>query len=342
MNLIQSLMKLISFDKFNDEHWREYANLLNEINRKHYPDESEDDILWETRKSEVLNLTELLKADLAMHYLLVNDEKAAGWYARRLIGGDAYFNFDILNEEATDEALVTIFDNLHEFLKFAGKEIAFTDTCNRRICDALIKYGAEEIDKMIYSKLGRDKIDRNLLEKIIDEVNRNNKLKPEFFDDVNEDLFDRYYEVYNEARIAMNAFNPHRKKVTKRTKENLRTKLKFDKGPEDKMFMYMLFDGDAIAAFSSFYVRKENPKVIDHSGGLTAVSGKYRGNGYAKFLKAKLYIKILDEYPDFDYIRTDTYPWNKYMYKINEEMGFKPFKEFTEFRISKYKLKLNS
>jgi len=342
MNLTQTRMKLISSDKFNDENWKDYANLLNEINRKHYPEEAEDDIMWEAKKSEVSNETELLKSDHAMQYLLINDEKAVGWYARRLIGGEAYFNFDILNENATDEALETIFDNLHEFLTFAEKETAFTDTCNRRICGTLINHGAEEIDKMIYSKLERDEIRKNFLNGIIDGVLLNKNLRTEFIDNVNEELFDRYYEVYNEARIAMNAFNPHRKGVSKRTKENLRTKLKFDKGPEDKMFMYMLFDGETIAAFSSLYVRKANPKVIDYSGGLTAVSEKYRGNGYAKFLKAKLYLKVLNDYPHFDYIRTDTYPWNKYMYKINEEMGFKPFKEFTEFRISKYKLKINS
>lgn len=331
-------MNLISSDIFDDKHWKAYAKLLYEISLKHYPDEAGRVIQWEDKKTEVMNGTKLLKADHAMQYLVFDNEKAAGWYAHRLIGGEVNFNFDVTDDNINDEFIETIFKNLIEFLIFAGKENAYTDSCNHMISKALINYGAEEIDKMIYSKLGRDEIDINYLNGIIDGVSGKLNLNLEFYDIVSEELFDRYYEVYNEARISMNVFNPHRKEISKRTKENLRTKLLFDKGPEDKMYMYMLFDGDSIAAFSSLYVRKENGKVIDHSGGLTAVSEKYRGNGYAKFLKAKLYLKMLNDYPDFDYIRTDTYPWNKYMYKINEEMGFIPYKEYTEFRISKSKL----
>jgi len=133
----------------------------------------------------------------------------------------------------------------------------------------------------------------------------------------------------------MNFYNPEKRIISKRSKESLLTKLKYDKGPKDRMYMYMLFDGDNIAAFSSLYIREENKNIIDHGGGLTTVSRNYRGQNLARFLKAKLYLKMLDEFPHFDYIKTDTYPWNKYMYRINEEMGFKPFKEYSEFKISK-------
>ena len=331
-------MNLISSDKFYDEHWIAYAKLLNEINRKHYQEEAEKEIQWESFKRKVLNETEILKADHAKQFLVIDHGKAAGWYAQRLIGGEVNFCFDVPDDMVTDEFIKTIFDNLYEFLHFAGKENAHTDTSEKRISNSLIRHGAEETDKMIFSRICRNEIDILNLNSIMESVSSKLNLRLEFFDNVSDEIFDRYYEVYNEARVSMNEFNPHRKEVVKRSKENLRTKLRFDTGPEDKMFMYMLFDGDEIAAFSSLYVRKERPKVIDHGGGLTAVSGKYRGNNFAKFLKAKLYVKILNEYPDFEYIMTDTYPWNKYMYRINESMGFKPFKEFTEFRISKDKL----
>ncbi len=76
-------------------------------------------------------------------------------------------------------------------------------------------------------------------------------------------------------------------------------------------------------------------KAIDHRGGLTAVGRNYRGEGIAKFLKANMYLKMLELYTDFEYIITDTYPWNKYMYKINEDMGFRPHKKICKFRFSK-------
>ena len=55
-----------------------------------------------------------------------------------------------------------------------------------------------------------------------------------------------------------------------------------------------------------------------------------------------MYLKIQEDYPDFEQIFTDTYPWNKYMYRINEEFGFKPFQKGYTFRFTKeYLEKLN-
>ena len=101
------------------------------------------------------------------------------------------------------------------------------------------------------------------------------------------------------------------------------------------MFVYMLMDDDNIAAFCSLFIRVENKHMVDQAGGLTTVGRNYRGQNLARFLKAKMYLKMLDEYPDFEFIRTDTYPWNKHMYRINEEMGFKPYEKYTEMKFKK-------
>jgi len=185
----------------------------------------------------------------------------------------------------------------------------------------------------------------------------------------------------------MNRHNPNKPVVEKRSKEELIRKLKWDKGPEDKMFVYMLMDNENIAAFCSLFIRVENKHMVDQAGGLTTVGRNYRGKNLAKYLKAKMYLKMLEEYPDFEFIRTDTYPWNKHMvdqagglttvgrnyrgknlakylkakmylkmleeypdfefirtdtypwnrhmYRINEEMGFKPYEKYTEMKFKK-------
>ncbi|MBV6479695.1 MAG: hypothetical protein HGGPFJEG_02486 [Ignavibacteria bacterium] len=328
-------MQLKPSGNFDDKDWMAYADLQNNINRKYYKEDFEPFIHWENYKETVLNDLQLLKNDQANHFLIYKDGIAAGFYARRLMGSDVNFVFDFLVDNVTDDFIKIIFEDLHTFLLTNCKDFAYSNASDMRISASLVKSGAEEIDKMIYSRLLKSEINETELRDFVNCFSLANGLRLKFNDNVSEDIFDRYYEIYNEARIAMNEFNPHRKEVSKRTKENLRVKLKYDKGDEDKMYMYILFDGDEIAAFSSLYVRKENPKMIDHGGGLTAVSPKYRGNKYAKFLKSKLYLRIIEDYDDFDFIRTDTYPWNKYMFNINQEMGFKPYKEYSEFRISK-------
>ncbi len=61
----------------------------------------------------------------------------------------------------------------------------------------------------------------------------------------------------------------------------------------------------------------------------------HRGKGFAGYLKAKMYLKLLEENSDFTNIETDTMSWNTYMYRINEEFGFKPLKYGCEFKLTK-------
>jgi len=102
-----------------------------------------------------------------------------------------------------------------------------------------------------------------------------------------------------------------------------------------KMLMYMLMTPEnEIAAYCSLYVDKDNKETIRHSGGFTAVARAHRGKGFAAYLKAKMYLKLLEENKDFTNIETDTMPWNTHMYRINEEFGFKPFKYGCEFKLT--------
>lgn len=101
------------------------------------------------------------------------------------------------------------------------------------------------------------------------------------------------------------------------------------------MSVFILFDiEENIAGLCWIFTNSKYKNTISHNIGLTAVEPKYRGKGIAKFLKAKLYLKLLKENKDFKYITTDTMPWNKYMYRINKEFGFKPFKKGASFKLT--------
>jgi hypothetical protein len=46
-------------------------------------------------------------------------------------------------------------------------------------------------------------------------------------------------------------------------------------------------------------------------------------------------LKMLKENKDFKYVTTDTSPWNKYMFRINEEFGFKKHRTGCSFKLTK-------
>lgn len=326
-------MKAIQAKDLPDEHWKLYARLDEDLNNKYYPEERNKKSVWQVLKKETLWELETAKEDFLNFYLLLENEKAVGWAGTRMQGGDANFRFDADYDEIPDKVTETVFDIAKKFLSERGKTEIYSNSNRDAIIKSLTKAGGEIIDRKIYTKLTREEIDLNKLHNIVNNLSANIKYKLVLYDTIPEEILDRYVEILNEARMDMDEFNPHKREFVKRSREDVLRKLKWDKGPDDEMYMYMLFDDEKIAAFCSLFVREPNKHMIDQAGGLTTVGRNYRGQNLAKYLKAKIYIKMFDEHPDFEFIRTDTYPWNKYMYRINEEFGFKPYEEYCEIQL---------
>ena len=325
-------MKTIEAKDMTDEHWELYAQLEEELHKKYYPESANKKFSPEDLKKGRLYDLETLNDDYLNFYLFTENEKATGWLGTRLVNKDAEFMFDALYDDIPDSVMTIVFDIVKKFIAERGKTEIHTYSKNKRTTASFEKSGGKILDKKIFTRLNRNEIDKDKLKKIADSVSEKINYILKLYDTIPEELFDRYLPVYNDARFDMNQNNPNKADFVKRSKEDLIKKLKWDKGPKDKMYVYVLFDNENIAAFSSLFVREENKKMIDHAGGLTTVSRNYRGQNLARYLKAKLYLKMLEEYPDFEFIRTDTYPWNTYMYRINEEMGFKPYEEYCEIK----------
>lgn len=68
--------------------------------------------------------------------------------------------------------------------------------------------------------------------------------------------------------------------------------------------------------------------------GMTAVRPEHRGHAIGKWLKAAMTLRILDERPDVDDIRTGNADSNDAMLGINREMGYRPMIAQTTWEIS--------
>jgi hypothetical protein len=156
-----------------------------------------------------------------------------------------------------------------------------------------------------------------------------------FCEELPEELYDNFtilmYDILEDYR-GLNHVKQERKRMEK---EDWKLRDRSEKLTGAKMQMYLLMTPEnEIAAYCSLYVDKDNKETIRHSGGFTAVARAHRGKRFAAYLKAKMYLKLLEENRDFTDIETDTMPWNTHMYRINEEFGFKPFKYGCEFKLT--------
>ncbi len=327
-------MKTVKAREMTDEQWKSYALFNADLNKRYYREDSDKIKDWKEMKRSIFSDLDLLSEDFLCHYVFFENETAVGYLGIRLIGEGAEFVFDSIYDIIPDGFMNSVFEIVRKYMQEKNKTEIHSYSRRDGIINALTNAGGIIVDRKIFARIMRKDIDINKLKKIVDSVSEKINYKLILYNTIHEEILDRYVDIYNDARTDMNQFNPNKPEILKRTKEDVLKKLRWDKGPNDMMFMYMLFDKDKIAAFCSLFIREENIHMIDQAGGLTTVGRNYRGQNLARFLKAKIYLKMLEDFPDFEFIRTDTYPWNKYMYRINEEMGFKPYEEYCEIKLA--------
>lgn len=73
--------------------------------------------------------------------------------------------------------------------------------------------------------------------------------------------------------------------------------------------------------------------------GDTGVLPKYRGHGLGKWLKATMIEKVLSERPQVKRVRTGNANSNAPMLRINDAMGFRPYKDWTTWQVEVTKVR---
>ena len=68
---------------------------------------------------------------------------------------------------------------------------------------------------------------------------------------------------------------------------------------------------------------------------LTGVSRPYRGKGLGKWLKAAMLLKVRKDYPQLEFVITDNATTNAAMLAINNQLGFKPHKEWESVQMAR-------
>lgn len=328
-----SRIEIISTTDFDDMLWRKFFELSMEISRKHYPDTyNKNRTFEEFRKKRIDNAA---NEEGYGEYVVFTDDITVGWINTSVWNKELSFGFDIVNDEMREDLLKAVLIKFAEIMNEKNFNNALYYTYREAIFTTLKKAGAAVDEEYLISRLERNNMDSKFYEAIIKENNLNN-WKLEYYSEIPNNLIEQYVLLHNESFQEMSAINPYPAMVHAVYAEYINVVREAHKKNGIENAMYILFDDNGgIAGLCSILIDKSNMESLSHIGTLTAVTAKHRGKGIAKYLKAKLYLKLLSENKDFKYITTDTMPWNKYMYSINTEFGFTPYMNGCQFKITK-------
>lgn len=324
-------VKSIPVNMLDDSGWEKYFNLVSEINKKYYPDESIEDNYIEFKTARLKDC----EKHKANEYLIINNTKPCGWFALKRDSRSSMLVFDSVNDEVTDDEIRAIFDEMYNYINIYNLDTTYYWSFNSRCINALKKAGAVINEEIITTKLERNEMNPAIYENILNSTPLDGyTLK--YFTTFPVNHVDNFTALMNEVFVGMNKLNPYGIKIPERNSDFWIRKYEYENGDGSHLKMFMLFDKDNnIAAYCSLFVDDEYPLKVRHEGGFTVVAPSHRGKGFARFLKAKIYLMLLEENPNFKFITTDTMPWNKYMYSINEEFGFKPYLHGVDLKMTK-------
>jgi hypothetical protein len=344
-------MKWIEIKNLTDRQFAVYLKMLIEIRNKFQEGSLIADNDWseyqidylkinlsavEFKKDKLKKITERKKYSLKEFVIFESDEPVA-WVALKRVSNERYeFICDSIYSEFPESLFKAITEILNEYLSEEGIDKIDFWTHDERKKETFKNAGMKITMETLLSKLNRRDIDFENLKKIIEKNTSAENYELKLLHEFPEELHTEFIAIMDDVNRESQLFNPQKREYKEFTKERLIKMINQDKEDGDPMYMYVLFDRDKIAAFCRVYIEKDSKNYfIQHCGGLTGVGKNYRGKGFAKYLKAKIYLKINEDYPDFEYALTDTYPWNKYMFRINEEFGFKPFEKGMTFGFTK-------
>lgn len=341
-------MEAIEIKNLTDDQWKSYMTLLKDIKEKFVDDYLIDDgdwnefrdfysletIDWKDFKKQRFEMMKGSELNFFNEYVLINDGKIVGWTAHKIYDDKCEFLFDTIYEEIPEEAISVIFDISKNYINDRKKNSVSFPVHEKRKHSAFKKIKIEPDDEMVFTRLLKEDMNVEYWKELVKSNKNVDDLKLLFCNEIPEESYQNYVDFVNEIVIDKEYYNPKKTIPTKTTLERLKKRIESDREDTDPLYMYLLLDGNEIAAVCSVYIERSNKIVLNHNGALTAVSRKHRGKNLAKYLKAKMYLKVLEDFQNIDYVLTDTYPWNKYMYRINEELGFKPYRTLYNYKLT--------
>lgn len=311
---------------------KDYYNLYMEINRKYKKELFENNESFEDFSDRIKKKLETTKQ--CHLYLVYLNGTSAAWCDFTIWENELYYYIYVSDDVLDKEILNWIFSKNLELMEKFNVNISLLYTYVNSVINAFSAAKIPVHEKLMLSRLNREDMNNEFYHKTISGTNPGS-LEVEFFDEVPDKYIESFLDCIHNGFGDLDRLKQVQEVYPKLTPQKWNNDKKRLKENGINLQITLVCDDAVVAGVCWVLSFNENKKVIMHDGGFTTVLKQYRGRGLAKFMKAKLYEHLLLNDKDFTYITTDTMPWNTYMYRINEEFGFKPYKNGAVYKLEK-------
>ena len=324
--------------EFTDRKWMACQEMLNNLRRKY--DSLFFDIPWQRLKEQQLSLK---RSDRYQHRFGVFDgEICVGWVVvqARNIGEPEQALFCSLDADYDRIPLEfnrIVAGELIRLLKaYELTELYYMGECQRTVEPAECWMG-KRLNIVTRFQLERDKANNDLINQWLHDFPiKFPSLRLEFHDPIPDSYIERFTELLTQFFREMPDENNHCLDFHI-TPEIFRMHDKWRRENNRTLYIYTIHDGDKMIGLTNAMIVKHDTTGVFQA--MTGVISEYRGKGLSKWLKAALFRKIGEDFPDNKYMMTVMRAVNYPIQAVNAQLGYKLISEGAEYSITLENLK---
>jgi len=221
---------------------------------------------------------------------------------------------------------------IHDEVKARGRRSIVGPIVNDAARIFVRKIGGTEALAMRDNRLNLDSVDWNMVNSWVKEgPKRSPGTGIKFFQSIPDKMLKQFCNVYTE--VSNQAPRDQLKvgdQVT--TPEYWKAMMKEWTGKGWKYFAALTMEGNGdISGLTDVLWIPSQPSILMQL--LTGVQERYRGRGLGKWLKGAVLLRVRKEFPPVTTIVTQNATSNEPMLAINEQLGFKKYKEVYQFQL---------
>ncbi len=326
-------LQSVDHPEFSDSHWERFHRFLQAMHAQGLGNPPPP--TWEALKARVMGRITI--GDGFREWVLWRGDRAVGWQmvqprGEAADGGTAFFDFNFEPGVEIDRASAAMASRLAETMGAQGYTSAHCACPDARLDGLRRAWGGQILCRIVKYRLDRTRANRYLIERWLAEFpSQFPELRLEFYTEIPEEHIATWLSLFKEFIEEMPSEGQSGAPF-RMTREEVRQVEALRRQTRQYLYTAALFDGSGRMIGHSNMASHNYPPTEWHQA-MTGIVRPWRGKGLSKWLKAAMFVRTGEDFPESRYIVTEMRSVNEPILAVNRAMGFEQISEGYEWSI---------